>query len=542
MAQADFTRISSNIAALNALNSLRNINTRMGRAQLRLATGKRINSAADDPAGLTIALKMNARNYGMKAALNNIGDAKNMLAVAESGLSQIADLLTQMQAKSISGSSETLGTDERAAIKTQLEQFATQINDIVSQTTWNDGILLGGDVSKSLQTGAGVSDTTTWNLAQNHRATDVTGLNLGTTSDLITVVDSDIVAGYDGIETTSFQEVGLDDTGVALQDSFITELRSGTYEFKVIDKAGSGVGKATADVNDSDWGAGTVAVEAPTAGTSELQSGSYRIVFTSASGATQKAEIYNLETGSLVCEDTTGANYAGGSVSFTSTAVGPGAGNPTTLGKVGIMLNGTWADDTEINLEYIADGFGKVELREVHTDSEGAETFSTVAVDANGSDDTGTDATRAYFYAEENTAYNTGRGFNVTMAADVDNFVADPVTGDTTRIDLTEAGAASIDFASATDASGFATKVNNALTSVSRSLTSIGSLIARLDSKEEAVGVAQVNIEAAYNRIMNADMAYEQVEASKYLILQQTATAMLAQANMAPQGILSLFR
>ena len=54
--------------------------------------------------------------------------------------------------------------------------------------------------------------------------------------------------------------------------------------------------------------------------------------------------------------------------------------------------------------------------------------------------------------------------------------------------------------------------------------------------------MAQVNTEAAYNRIMNADMALEQVEASKFQILQQTAVAMLAQANMAPQGILSLFR
>ena len=68
MAQADFTRISTNIAALNTLNSLRNINNKLGRAQLRLATGKRLNEAADDPAGLTIALKMRARSEGLKAA------------------------------------------------------------------------------------------------------------------------------------------------------------------------------------------------------------------------------------------------------------------------------------------------------------------------------------------------------------------------------------------------------------------------------------------------------------------------------------------
>ncbi len=56
------------------------------------------------------------------------------------------------------------------------------------------------------------------------------------------------------------------------------------------------------------------------------------------------------------------------------------------------------------------------------------------------------------------------------------------------------------------------------------------------------MSVAKVNTEASWNRIMNADMAYEQLEATKYQILQQTAVTMLAQANMGPQAILGLFR
>ena len=66
--------------------------------------------------------------------------------------------------------------------------------------------------------------------------------------------------------------------------------------------------------------------------------------------------------------------------------------------------------------------------------------------------------------------------------------------------------------------------------------------MARLSFKEESISIAQVNVEGAYNRIMNANMAEEQVNASKYTILQQTATAMLAQANAAPQSLLALFR
>ena len=68
----------------------------------------------------------------------------------------------------------------------------------------------------------------------------------------------------------------------------------------------------------------------------------------------------------------------------------------------------------------------------------------------------------------------------------------------------------------------------------------IGSVSARMSVKEANISVAINNVTAAYSRIYNADMAMEQLEATKYLVLQQTATAMLAQANLSPQSILSL--
>ena len=77
---------------------------------------------------------------------------------------------------------------------------------------------------------------------------------------------------------------------------------------------------------------------------------------------------------------------------------------------------------------------------------------------------------------------------------------------------------------------------------VSKALGYIGATVNRMDYQEASLSVAKVNTEASFNRIMNADMAFEQVEATKWAILQQTAVAMLAQANMAPQSILGLFR
>ena len=79
MAEIDVTRIAGNIGAMNALNSLAGINKQLAVHQTRLATGKRINSAADDPAGLVIATKLQTRSEGLKVALSNIGDAKNLL-------------------------------------------------------------------------------------------------------------------------------------------------------------------------------------------------------------------------------------------------------------------------------------------------------------------------------------------------------------------------------------------------------------------------------------------------------------------------------
>ena len=136
MAQ-DITRIASNIAGLNSLNALNNVNTKLGIHQLRLATGKRINEAADDPAGLTIATKFNAKSRGLGVALDNIGDAKNLLSVAEAGLTKINDILLVVRDKSEQAANDALGVAEREAIRKQIDELLTEIDKIVDETEWN---------------------------------------------------------------------------------------------------------------------------------------------------------------------------------------------------------------------------------------------------------------------------------------------------------------------------------------------------------------------------------------------------------------------
>ncbi len=142
MATGDLTRIRTNISALNALHALTQINAQLTKTNLRLATGKRINSAGDDPAGLTLANTLDIRARRIAAAITNIGDAGNLLAIAEGGLSSMNDLLSQMGEKIILAANDTQGVSERGAIQQELNQLAEELDAIAANTQFNGVVLL----------------------------------------------------------------------------------------------------------------------------------------------------------------------------------------------------------------------------------------------------------------------------------------------------------------------------------------------------------------------------------------------------------------
>jgi flagellin len=266
--------------------------------QTRLATGKKINEAADDPSGMSLATTFDVRNQGLKTAVSAIGDAKNLMSTMEGGLKKIQDILVKMNNKAKEAMGDTIGSNERKAVQSQVQAFALEIDDIVKQTQWNSTNLISGS--------GGVGSTTALNFLTGPEATN---------------------------STSSFS------------------FSSGTYV-----AANQGFQAST-----------------------------------SASGAS------GLGLQTLTIDSTTTAQTAAG-------------------------------------------------------------------------------------------------------------------------------------------------KIEAALNIVKEGIAQVGAFSARLTFKEEALTVQQANTEAAYNRIMNANMAEEQVNAMKYQILQQTATSMLAQANMAPQFLLSLFK
>ena len=154
MAIGDSTRINTNIAAYNALNALKSVNRELEISQLRLATGKRINEVAEDPAGYTISKRLESRARGISVAIDNVGTAKNVLSIAEGGLTNISDILITIKEKVTQAASDTLGSTERNAIKTEIDQFISEIDNIVSETTFNNQTLIDGTFSGiSVQTG-----------------------------------------------------------------------------------------------------------------------------------------------------------------------------------------------------------------------------------------------------------------------------------------------------------------------------------------------------------------------------------------------------
>ena len=158
-------RINTNIGANQAYSALSTVSRDLGMHQLRLATGKRINSAADDASGYVISKKMEGRMRSMNAALDNVGDAQSVYGVAEGAYQTVADILTTIKEKQTRAANGAMGGEEKDAIASEINSLMNEINDISNQTKFNGTALLSGSFSSSFQVGEGATDTLTVSFA-----------------------------------------------------------------------------------------------------------------------------------------------------------------------------------------------------------------------------------------------------------------------------------------------------------------------------------------------------------------------------------------
>jgi len=154
----DLTRINANVQAMQSLNYMYKTNKTLGEHQLRLATGKRINSTETDPAGYSLARSLESRKRGLDVALSNVSGAKNILNIAEGGYQNIMDILQTAKEKATQAADYSLNASQRSALNDQVSALINEIDDIVGETTFNGDQLIDGSYSGSFQTGEGSSD------------------------------------------------------------------------------------------------------------------------------------------------------------------------------------------------------------------------------------------------------------------------------------------------------------------------------------------------------------------------------------------------
>jgi flagellin len=141
------TTINTNTSASIAANALKQNDRLMNDAMERLSTGKRINNAGDDAAGLAITSRMTTHIDGLEQAARNANDAIGMIQVADGALAEMTGILQRMREISVQASSATYTASDIGMIAKEFNQLRDEISNIVTYTTWNGTALLDGNVN-----------------------------------------------------------------------------------------------------------------------------------------------------------------------------------------------------------------------------------------------------------------------------------------------------------------------------------------------------------------------------------------------------------
>jgi len=167
--------INTNIASLRAGNAATEANEMLSTAMERLSTGRRINSASDDAAGLSIATGFTSDIRALNQGVRNASDGIALAQTGEGALEQVTNMLQRVRELAIQSQNGTLDSEDRGFLDTEVEELSSQIDDVLSNTEFNGVSLFsttsGSDVSVNIQLDAGRSVTLT--------STAIDGNNLG---------------------------------------------------------------------------------------------------------------------------------------------------------------------------------------------------------------------------------------------------------------------------------------------------------------------------------------------------------------------------
>ena len=171
--------INTNVGALTAAQHSYSVNRSMETSMERLASGKRVNQAADDAAGLAISTRITAEIQGLQQSIKNAGDAQSLLSVAEGALDEVHTILLRMRSLAVQSANDTVRDQDRDMLQTEVAQLEAEIQRISDDTTWSGMTLLAGGFTTGATFQIGPRDTDTIQISLSGiDATLATGLVL----------------------------------------------------------------------------------------------------------------------------------------------------------------------------------------------------------------------------------------------------------------------------------------------------------------------------------------------------------------------------
>jgi flagellin len=181
--------INTNVKSIVAQNAMTVNNRAMGKAMEQLSTGKRINGASDDAAGLAISEKMTAQIRGLNQAVRNANDGISMIQVAEGATVEVTNMLQRMRELAVQGINDTNTTVDRNALKAEYQQLGKEIQRISNNTEWNTSKVANASAnSAAFQVGANSSQTITVTFSDITALSGMTAVIDAATAVLITSV------------------------------------------------------------------------------------------------------------------------------------------------------------------------------------------------------------------------------------------------------------------------------------------------------------------------------------------------------------------
>jgi flagellin len=189
-------RIQNNVEAFNAHRQLTGTAAKAAKAMEKLASGYRVNRAADDAAGLAISEKMRGQIGGLAQAQRNAQDAISMVQTGEGALNEVHSMLQRIRDLKVQHSNGTLETSDKEAIAAEVQQLGKEISDIQSKTEFNGNTLLTSG-SVTFQVGAEATDTIT--LTKTDLSAAIGTAGTGGLSELINVGNTTSVASANSV-------------------------------------------------------------------------------------------------------------------------------------------------------------------------------------------------------------------------------------------------------------------------------------------------------------------------------------------------------